>query len=86
MTYAQEKAIKDQELAKRSKKFVFNAAGFDIYNHHGYLPKDGSIVVKAKPPGGCPKNGTMGHCYIADGTTGRFICLVDQRSLKPLKN
>lgn len=30
---------------------------------------------------GCPRANTMGHCHVADATTGRFIALVCCNSL-----
>lgn len=37
--------------------------------------------VRKVQPQGCPKNGTMGHCYVEDAETGFFIGLVLERSL-----
>lgn len=63
--------------------FVFEAAGMDIFDRRAHTPKDGTLVVKTQPYG-CPKNGTMGQCYIADAETGKFIGMVSQKSLIPL--
>lgn len=62
------------------KKYVFNAVGMDRFDHRPHTPQDGTIVVKTQPAG-CPRNGTMGHCYIAHADTGRFIGLVLENSL-----
>ena len=67
----------------RQRIFVFEAAGFDIFDRRAHKPKDGTLVVKTQPYG-CPKNGTMGQCYIADAETGKFIGMVSQKSLIPL--
>jgi len=37
--------------------------------------------VKTQPYG-CPKNGTMGHCFVADASTGEFYGLVLLASLQ----
>lgn len=67
----------------RQRIFVFEAAGMDIFDRRAYTPTDGTLVVKTQPYG-CPKNGTMGQCYIADAETGKFIGMVSQKSLIPL--
>lgn len=63
------------------KQFTFIRAGFDVFDPRDYLPADGTIVQKTQPFG-CPRNGTFGQCYIAD-LSGRFIGMVDLRSLSP---
>lgn len=40
-------------------------------------------IVKVVQPYGCPKNGTMGHCFV-ETRTGEFIGLVLVNSLQPL--
>jgi hypothetical protein len=40
----------------------------------------GDKVVKIQPYG-CPRNGTMGHCFVGDPETEQFIGLVHQNSL-----
>lgn len=62
------------------KVYVFHRAGYDLILGHSHLPAEGTLVVKMQPFG-CPKNGLMGHCFIGDALTGKFICLVDVRSL-----
>jgi hypothetical protein len=32
--------------------------------------------VRVIQPRGCPRNGTMGHCYVENARTGQFIGLV----------
>jgi ornithine cyclodeaminase/alanine dehydrogenase-like protein (mu-crystallin family) len=83
-TYAQDQAVKRIAALPTKARFVYRAAGYDRILPHGHLPDDGTIVVKNQPFG-CPKNGTLGHCYVADATTGQFIGLVDQRSLTPVR-
>jgi hypothetical protein len=41
--------------------------------------------VRVVQPHGCPRNGTMGHCYVEDVKTKAFIGLVLCTSLQPLK-
>lgn len=60
--------------------YIFKPAGWDILDPRDSNPEPGARVVKTQPAG-CPRNGTMGHCYVACAETGRFIGLVDQASL-----
>ena len=45
--------------------------------------KDGDIVKVINLPGS-PRANTMGHCYVGDPTTGKFLGLVHCNSLQPL--
>ena len=83
-TYREEKAAKDRAQARKAKKYVFRAAGMDRFHPYPHTPEDGTIVVKTQPYG-CPRNGTMGQCYIADKDTGEFIGMVAEASLTPVK-
>lgn len=38
--------------------------------------------VRKVQPYGCPRNGTMGHCYVERVDTGQFIGLVLETSLE----
>jgi hypothetical protein len=60
--------------------YVFDPVGWDIFDARSYTPDKGALLQKTQPAG-CPKNGTMKHCYVAllDGT---FLGLVHQNSLK----
>jgi len=62
------------------KKYTFDPVGWDRFDPKTEL-KTGDIVIKTQPVG-CPKNGTMGHCFVAD-LTGKFIGLVHKNSLVP---
>lgn len=42
--------------------------------------KDGDKVKVVNLPG-CPRANIMGHCYVADVTTGKFIGMVATASL-----
>lgn len=66
---------------KTKTKFVFTPVGLDVYAPHAGTPKTGTVVVKTQPHG-CPKNGTMGFCYVADADTGAFYGLVLLASLQ----
>jgi hypothetical protein len=55
-----------------AKVFIYQPVGLDAWEHKG--PEAGTKVVKVQPHG-CPRNGTMGHAYIADAETGKFIGL-----------
>jgi len=60
--------------------YVFEANGWDLFDRRDYTPDDGTLVVKTQPFG-APRNGTMGHCYVAD-LDGNFLGLVSQGSLR----
>ena len=60
---------------------VFRPVGMDILDRRPYFPQPGTKVQVIKAPAGCPPNGTMGHCYIGDATTGDLLCLVLINSL-----
>jgi hypothetical protein len=59
--------------------YTFKAAGWDRFDRRENTPADGTKVRKCQPHG-CPKNGTMGHCFIED-LDGKFIGLVATASL-----
>ena len=59
--------------------YVFNATGSDIWDRRDYTPENGTLV-RATQPYGCPRNGTMGQCYIAD-LDGKFLGMVALSSL-----
>lgn len=40
-----------------------------------------NALVRVMQPHGCPKNGTMGHCYVEDFESGEFLGLVHINSL-----
>ena len=55
--------------------YVFTPVGMDRWDRRANQPEAGTRVVKIQPAG-CPRNGTMGHCYVADAETGQFYGLV----------
>lgn len=63
--------------AKRKRVYVFKAAGLLDLNT---CVEEGQRVVKTQPYG-CPKNGVMGQCYVADAETGKFLQMVNEASL-----
>lgn len=63
---------------KREYRFI--PVGVDVWDRRENQPLPGTIVVKVQPAG-CPRNGTMGHCYVADADTGVFYGLVLENSL-----
>jgi hypothetical protein len=65
------------------RKYLFKATSWDVFDKMEMTPEDGTIVKVIKAPYGCPKNGTMGHCYIGD-EDGNFIGLVCCSSLLPI--
>jgi hypothetical protein len=38
--------------------------------------------VQKVQPAGCPRNGTMGQCYVQETETGQFIGMVNEASLR----
>lgn len=64
------------------KKYIYRPVGLDIFDARPHQPKAGTLVVKCQPEG-APKNGTMGHCYVADAETNKFYGLVLVKSLVP---
>lgn len=71
-------------MTNRTRVFTFKAVGWDKFRPHANTPDDGTRVVKTQPHG-CPRNGTMGHCYVADADTGEFYGLVLLNSLTATK-
>ena len=63
--------------------YLYTPVGLDAWEAPAGRPAPGTTVVKCQPRG-CPPNGTMRHCYIADAETGRFLGLVLEASLRPL--
>ncbi len=63
-----------------AKRYTFEPVGSDLFSPTGGAPKAGTVVVKTQPYG-CPKNGTMGHCYVKDAETNEFYGLVLVNSL-----
>lgn len=61
-------------------RFVFQPVGFDVFDRRPSQPQPGTVVVKVQPAQ-CPRNGTMGHCYVEDAETGEFYGLVLLNSL-----
>jgi hypothetical protein len=62
--------------------YKFEACGWDRFAPHANTPADGTLVRKCQPTG-CPPNGTMGHCFVAD-VDGNFLGLVLLSSLQPV--
>jgi len=69
----------------KKKIYVFNAVGLDIFDRRHRDLINGTRVIKVQPAG-CPKNGTLGHCFIAHADSGHFIGLVLEKSLKGINN
>ena len=61
--------------------YRFEPVGMDAWDRRAHQPEPGARVVKTQPAG-CPKNGTMGHCFVKDAETGAFYGLVLLASLK----
>lgn len=70
--------MKEDEMAKRIYRYV--PVGLDLWDRHAHQPEPGTLVRKCQPYG-CPRNGTMGMCYVEDAQTGKFYGLVLLNSL-----
>jgi len=81
-TVREEAAVKAAARRKRAARFVFHPTGLDLSDPKPHTPPAGTVVVKTKPHG-CPRNGTMGFCYVEDATSGAFYGLVHLTSLTP---
>lgn len=64
-----------------STVYIFEPVGLDRFDARPHQPAPGTRVVKTQPYG-CPRNGTMGFCYVNDAETGRFYGLVLLNSLR----
>lgn len=64
-----------------ARVYRFDPIGWDIFAPCTDL-KRGALVRKCQPVG-CPRNGTMGHCYVAHADSGEFVGLVLVNSLVP---
>ncbi len=90
MSYRTEQAEKRAAKAKRSKRFVYKPVGMDRWDGPGARERlgpilaKGDVVVKVQPHG-CPRNGTMGQCYVGHPETGDFIGMVNLASLQPTR-
>lgn len=60
--------------------YEFHPVGLDAWEKRPHHPVPGTRVRKTQPHG-CPKNGTMEHCYIEGADTGEFLGLVLVNSL-----
>ena len=69
---------------KRKQVYIFEPVGLDIFDGRANQPRAGTRVVKTQPYG-TPRNGTMGHVFVADADTGEFYGLVLANSLKQTK-
>jgi hypothetical protein len=65
--------------------YRFDPVGWDVFDRRANQPNRGDLVVKTQPAG-CPPNGTMGHCFVADAATGEFRGLVLVASLQRVKS
>jgi hypothetical protein len=60
-------------------EYVLEPVGLDAWDSR-VRPFAGQRVVKVQPRG-CPRNGTMGHCYV-ETVDGDFVGLVLVNSLR----
>lgn len=64
--------------------YEFQPVGLDAMERRAHQPAPGTRVVKTQPAG-CPRNGTMGHTFVADAETGAFYGLVLTNSLRRVR-
>lgn len=62
------------------RTYEYHPVGLDLWDRRAHQPEPGAVVVKTQPYG-CPRNGTMGHCYVKDATSDVFYGLVLEASL-----
>jgi hypothetical protein len=79
-TYAEERIAAAAAHAAKARKYVYRPTLMDRTSPHLRELPAGRIVVKVQPYG-CPRNGTMGMCYVGDADTGAFIGMVCEASL-----
>lgn len=60
---------------------LFVPVGMDVWDPKPWHPRRGTRV-RVVQPRGCPRNGTMGHVYVADADSGKFLGLVLVNSLQ----
>lgn len=70
-------------MTRGATVYEYQPVGFDLFDARTRLQR-GDHVVKTEIPG-CPRNGTMGHCFVASATTGDFIGLVLVKSLRRVR-
>ena len=61
------------------QRYIYHPVGVDLFDSRVPI-EDGTVVVKVQPFG-CPRNGTMKHCYVGDSTTGKLFGLILENSL-----
>ena len=71
-------------MAKKERVYEFRPVGLDLWEKRSHQPAAGTLVVKTQPYG-CPRNGTMGHCYVKDAESGIFYGLVLEKSLEEIE-
>lgn len=59
----------------------FEPVGLDVWDARANTPERGEVVTVVQPYG-CPRNGTMGHCYVEGPSKGLALVLV--ASLQPV--
>lgn len=67
--------------ASTGRVYRFEPVGMDLWQGTPRVAR-GDLVRKCQPTG-CPRNGTMGHCFIED-LDGNFLQLVLVNSLVPV--
>jgi hypothetical protein len=67
---------------KANATYRYNPVLLDQFDSRTSLQKGDLVRVVNLP--GCPRANTMGHCHVADPTTGHFIGLVCCNSLEPV--
>lgn len=63
-------------------KYRYNPRGWDVVRPcQGNTLTPGQVIKVINLPSAPPAN-TMGHCYVADIATGKFLCMVSTSSLE----
>lgn len=70
-------------MARNARIYILVPQGFADTTSQRVMRHENQEVQKVQPVG-CPRNGTMGMCYVQVAETGEFIGLVNLSSLVAL--
>lgn len=68
----------------KPRLYRFTPCALDVWDARDNQPAPGTIVRKIQPHG-CPRNGTMAHCYVEPADGSGHYALVCEASLKDPK-
>ena len=74
-----------QRSPRVGSKRKYVPVGMDLYYNGVQKEIEEGTIVRVIQPHGCPKNGTMGMCYVEVADTKEFVGLVNIASLEAVK-